>query len=67
MTWNDLDTIKLKAPNNSLKVDNPPNFQIQVAKGQLEKSQSTATLKFEYGDIFCWKFRRNDEINRANN
>ena len=27
----DLDTIKQKAPNNVLKIDDPPNFQIQVA------------------------------------
>ena len=48
---NDLETIKQKAPNNNLKIDEPPNFQIQVANGQLEKPLSTATLKFEIGDI----------------
>ena len=46
----DLDTIKQKAPNNIRKIDDPPNFQIQVASGQLEKPLSTATLKFEIGD-----------------
>ena len=46
----DLDTIKQKAPNNILKNDNPPNFQLQVANGQLERPLSTATLKFEIGD-----------------
>ena len=46
----DLETIKQKAPNNILKIDDPPNFQIQVANGQLEKPISTATLKFEIGD-----------------
>ena len=46
----DLDPIKQKAPNNILKIDDPPNFQIQVANGQLEKPLSTATLKFEIGD-----------------
>ena len=46
----DLDTIKQKAPNNILKIDDPPNFQIQVANGQLEKPISTATPKFEIGD-----------------
>ena len=46
----DLDTIKQKAPNNVLKIDDPPNFQIQVANGQLEKPLSTTTLKFEIGD-----------------
>ena len=46
----DLDTIKDKAPNNILKIDDPPSFQIQVANGQLEKPFSTTTLKFETGD-----------------
>ena len=46
----DLETIKQKAPNNILKTDDPPNFQIQVANGQLEKPLSTATLKFGIGD-----------------
>ena len=46
----DLDTIKQKAPNNILKIDDPPNFQIKVSKGQLEKPLSTATLKVEIGD-----------------
>ena len=46
----DLETIKHKALNNIIKIDDPPNFQIQVAKGQLEKPLSTATLKFEIGD-----------------
>ena len=31
-----LDTIKQKAPNNILKVDDPPNFQIQVDNGPLK-------------------------------
>ena len=46
----DLETIKQKAPNNILKIDDPPNFQIQVANDQLGKPLSTATLKFEIGD-----------------
>ena len=46
----DSNTIKQKAPNTILKIDAPPNFQIQVANGQLEKPLSTATLKFEIGD-----------------
>ena len=46
----DLDTIKQKAPNNFLKIDDYPNFQIQVANGQLGKPLSTATLKLEIGD-----------------
>ena len=50
ITQDDLRTIKQKAPNNILKIDEPPNFQIQVANGQLEKPISTATPKFEIGD-----------------
>ena len=46
----DWETIKQKTPNNILKIDEPPNFQIQEANGQLEKPISTATLKFEIGD-----------------
>ena len=46
----DLESIKQKAPNNILKIDDPPNFQIQVANGQLEKPLSTATLKIQIGD-----------------
>ena len=47
----DLETIKQKAPNNILKIDDSPNFQIQVANGQLEKPLSTTTLKIEFGDL----------------
>ena len=50
ITQDDLAIIKQTAPNNILKIDDPPNFQIQVANGQLEKPSSTATLKFEIGD-----------------
>ena len=46
----DAETIKQKATNNILKIEDPPNFQIQVANGQLEKPLSTTTLKFENGD-----------------
>ena len=46
----DLDTIKQKAAKKILKIDDPHNFQIQVANGQLEKPLSTTTLKFELGD-----------------
>ena len=46
----DLDTIKQKAPNNILKMDDPPIFHIQVANDLLEKPLSTATLKCEIGD-----------------
>ena len=45
-----MDTIEQKAPINILKIDDPPNFQIQVANGQLEKPLSAATQKFEIGN-----------------
>ena len=44
-----LDSIKQQSPSNILKIDDPPNFQIQVANGQLEKPTATATLKFDIG------------------
>ena len=47
---NELDRIKQQSPSNILKSDDPPNFQIQVANGQLEKPTATATLKFDIGD-----------------
>ena len=47
MTWTQSNR---KPPNNILKIDDPPNFQIQVPNGKLEKPLSTATLKFEIGD-----------------
>ena len=46
----ELDTIKQKAPNNILKIDDLHIFQIQVANGQIEKPLSTATLKVGIGD-----------------
>ena len=46
----DLEKIKQKAPNNILKIDDPPSFHIQVANGQLEKPLSRATLNIEIGD-----------------
>ena len=40
-----LDRIKQQAPSNILKINEPPNFQIQVANGQLEKPIAAATFK----------------------
>ena len=54
---NELDRIKQQSPSNILKIEDPPNFQIQVANGQLEKPTATATLKFDIGDhIFAEHF-----------
>ena len=46
----DLDRIKQQAPANIFIIYDPPNFQIQVAKGQLEKPIATATPKFDIED-----------------
>ena len=46
----ELDSIKQQSPSNIPKNDDPPNFQIQVANGQLGKPAATATLKFDIGD-----------------
>ena len=53
----ELDRIKQQSPSSILKIDVPPNFQIQVANGQLEKPTATATHKFDIGDhIFAEHF-----------
>ena len=46
----ELATKKEKAPNNILKIDDPPNLKIELCNGQLEKPLATITLKFEIGD-----------------
>ena len=52
-----LDRIKQQAPSNILRIDYPPNFQIQLANGQLGNPIATATPKFEIGDhIFAEHF-----------
>ena len=43
----EFDIIKQQAPSRIFIVDDPPNFQIQVVNGQLEKPKATATLKFD--------------------
>ena len=53
----ELVRIKQQAPSNILKIDDPHNFQIQVANGQLEKPTATAALKIDIGDhIFTKHF-----------
>ena len=46
----ELDRIKQQAPANIFKIDDPSDFQIQVANGQLGKPIATATLKFDIGN-----------------
>ena len=43
----ELEGIKQQAPTNIFKVDDPPNFRIQVANGELQKPMTTATVKFD--------------------
>ena len=53
----ELDRIEQPAPSIVLKIDDPPNFQIHVANGQLEKPTATTTLKVDIGDhIFAEHF-----------
>ena len=53
----ELDRIKQQSPSNFVKLDDPPNFRIQVANGQLQKPTATTTLKFDIGDhIFAEHF-----------
>ena len=46
----ELDRIKQKTPANIFKIDDPPNYQIQLANGQLEKPMATTALNFDNGD-----------------
>ena len=53
----ELDRIQQQSPSIILNIDDPHNFQIQVANGQLEKPTATTTLKFDIGDhIFAEHF-----------
>ena len=52
-----LDIIKQQSPSNIREIDDPPNFQIHVANGQLEKPIAKTTLRFDIGDhIFAEHF-----------
>ena len=45
-----MDRIKQQAPSNILRIDELPNFQIQIENGKLEKPIASTTLKFDDGD-----------------
>ena len=47
---NELDRIRQKATANILRIDDPPNFDVQVGKGQFEKPLAKATLKIIFAD-----------------
>ena len=47
----DLRKIRLLAPHTILNEGPPPDFQIMVAKGQLEAPIATVEMQFEVGDI----------------
>ena len=44
------DRVKKQAPSNTFKVEDAPNFQIQIANRQLKKPLATSTLKIEFGE-----------------
>ena len=53
----ELNIIGKQAPANIFKIDDHPNFQIQVANGQPEKPIATTTFIFDIGDhIFAEHF-----------
>ena len=63
-----MDILKQQAPANIFKIDDPPNFQIQVASGHLQKPIATATRNFYVGDqrsYLCKTFRQDEEFDRA--
>ena len=47
---NVLDRIKQQAPTKKFRIDKPPNIEIQIANGQLEKEIATATPNFDFRD-----------------
>ena len=47
ITQTELNRIKQQAPANIFKINDPPNFQMQVANGQSERPISTTTLNFD--------------------
>ena len=52
-----IDRNKQQAPSNILQIDEPPNSQMQIANGQLEKPIATVTVNFDSGhDIFAEHF-----------
>ena len=54
---NELDRNKQQTPANSIEIDDLPNFQIQVANGQLEKPLGPTTFNIDIGDqIFAQHF-----------
>ena len=56
----ELDRIKQESPSNILKIDDPPNFQIQVANGQLEKPN--VVMKNLTGPIIGLHFMRHNSV-----
>ena len=61
----DLYRIKQQASANIFKIGDPPNFQIQVANGNLEKAIPTATFIFDNGPYDCRTIRCYEELDRA--
>ena len=47
----ELERIKQQIPTNIFRIQNAPNFRMQVAKGQLEKLKTTTSINFDIGNI----------------
>ena len=43
----ELDSKKQQAPNNNLEIEDPPNFQLELANGWFEKPLVIVTLKID--------------------
>ena len=48
--WTDLKGIKQHALTNNFRIDDPLNFEIQVANGQSQKRRATAIFYFDFRD-----------------
>ena len=46
ISQNAVDKLKQQAPANVFKIEDPPNYQIQVANSHLKEPLATVTLKF---------------------
>ena len=61
-----LDRIKPQAPGKIFKIDDPPNFQIQVAYCQLGKHDSNSYIWIWFQITYFYSlFRRNEETDGA--
>ena len=63
----ELIRFKQQDPTNIFKTADPPNFQLKLVNGQLEKPLAAVLFIFDIGDYpFPRSFRRNEYFDRAN-